>query len=181
VDKAGKLNAENVRTLSEELMVRTRSLASQAATHAKLIDNLQAASYVVYIEDVIKQKVAGLTKEIYMQVERVETESEARETRQALRDQNNVKSMQDLRNSTQKAFDQVRNDVEQLLKLSQKLNERIGMLESGTAAALKAAQAPAVAPTSIDQMVFKHFDERLEALENPKVQQTYRVVVERSK
>jgi DNA repair exonuclease SbcCD ATPase subunit len=53
-----------------------------------------------------------------------------REAEQTLRDQNNVQSLINLRVSTQKGFDDVRKDVESLMKTIQRLNERVGQVES---------------------------------------------------
>jgi len=66
---------------------------------------------------------------IKQSVEQVKIENDKREAAQTLRDQNNVQSLVNLRESTQKGFDQVRKDVEQLLKLNQRLNERVGQVE----------------------------------------------------
>ena len=53
-----------------------------------------------------------------------------KEAQQTLRDQSNVQSLINLRDSTGKAFDQVKKDVETILKQVQRLNERIGLAES---------------------------------------------------
>lgn len=53
-----------------------------------------------------------------------------RDAHQAARDQNNVQSLVNLKDSTQKGFDQVRQDVESLLKTIQRLNERLGQVET---------------------------------------------------
>ncbi|SRR6266403_5073469 len=77
-------------------------------------------------------------------IDKLKKEAEDREGRQTLRDQNNVQSLTNLRDSTQKGFDQVRQDVESLLKTIQRLNERVGQVESQVALAK-------VGPSAIDQ------------------------------
>jgi hypothetical protein len=67
---------------------------------------------------------------IKQNIEKVKEENNKREESQTLRDQNNVQSLVNLRELTQKGFDQVRKDVEQLLNLNQRLNERMGKAES---------------------------------------------------
>lgn len=63
-------------------------------------------------------------------IQGVKKENDEREARQVIRDQSNVQSLTNLRDSVQKGFDQVRNDVESLLRTVQRLNERIGQVES---------------------------------------------------
>jgi len=60
----------------------------------------------------------------------VKKENDDREARQVIRDQSNVQSLTNLANSTQKGFDQVKGDVESLLRAIQRLNERVGKAES---------------------------------------------------
>jgi hypothetical protein len=63
-------------------------------------------------------------------ISRVEFENNKREEAQVLRDQSNVQSLVNLRDSTKKAFDQVAADVKTLLTATQRLNERVGQVES---------------------------------------------------
>lgn len=63
-------------------------------------------------------------------IDSVKKENDVREDKQTLRDQNNVQSLVNLRESVQKGFDLVRNDVDTLMKQVQKLNERVGQAES---------------------------------------------------
>ena len=153
VDAKSRETAENVKTVSGELVVRTASLASQAAIHAKLIDNLQAAQLLVVekANAAIDSRDARHSTREQINSESIDTlrsEVEARETRQGLRDQNNVQSLVKLTESTQKGFDLVRHDVEELLKLSQKLNERVGKAESRVE---KMEEPLCAAPSTIDQ------------------------------
>jgi len=53
-----------------------------------------------------------------------------REARQTVRDQSNVQSLYNLRDSVQKSFDVVRKDVESLVVRAQRFNERLGQIES---------------------------------------------------
>jgi hypothetical protein len=69
-------------------------------------------------------------KDAQAETARVKQENDDRETRQTLRDQNNVQSLVNLRDSVQKAFIAVEGDIESLVKSSQRLNERIGQAES---------------------------------------------------
>jgi hypothetical protein len=69
-------------------------------------------------------------KTVADRIDEVRFKNDKREEAQTLRDQNNVQSLVNLRESTQKGFDQVRKDVEQLLNLNQRLNERVGQTES---------------------------------------------------
>jgi hypothetical protein len=95
--------------------------------------------------------VAALTDKVRLEVgaqqERLAAladEAAQREHRQTLRDQNNVQALVNLRDSTQKAFSQVRDDVEGLLKQIQRLNERLGQAESKIAF---------TGPSAIDQSI----------------------------
>jgi hypothetical protein len=69
-------------------------------------------------------------EEILVKLNEAIAVNDKRETAQTLRDQSNVQSLVNLRESTQKGFDQVRKDVEALLKQIQRLNERVGQVES---------------------------------------------------
>jgi predicted nuclease with TOPRIM domain len=94
-------------------------------------------------------KLAAAQQETSTRLQQDFEKAEAREGRQALRDQSNVQSLKNLAESVQKAFDQVKNDVSELLKLNQRLNERIDQVESRTAAALAALTPPSAAAQSI--------------------------------
>src|SRR6266481_1021433 len=94
---------------------------------------------------------------LHKAVKEVKDENDARETRQTLRDQNNVQALHSLRDSTQKGFDQVKGDVESLLRAIQRLNERVGQVESQYADLLERAKKVVVAnfnqPSAIDQQL----------------------------
>lgn len=104
----------------------------------------QNTDAIATIQDQVRVKVGGLEtrtfqrdeqlreklNELEQEVNATKKESNDREARQTLRDQNNVQSIMKLRDSTQKGFDQVRQDVESLLKAVQRLNERVGQVES---------------------------------------------------
>lgn len=63
-------------------------------------------------------------------IEEVRTENDKREERQTLRDQSNVQSLVNLRESVQKGFDLVRNDVDTLNKKDRTLSDRITEIET---------------------------------------------------
>jgi hypothetical protein len=63
-------------------------------------------------------------------VKEVAFENNKREEAQTLRDQSNVQALTNLRDSTEKAFNQVAADVKSLLTTVQRLNERVGQVES---------------------------------------------------
>lgn len=61
---------------------------------------------------------------------RVNKFNDEQEARQTLRDQNNVQSLYNLRDSTQKSFYAVREDMKSLVARAQRFNERLGQIES---------------------------------------------------
>jgi len=65
-------------------------------------------------------------------IKEVAFDNDKREEAQVLRDQSNVQSIVDLRELTQKGFDLVGKDIASLVKSVQRLNERMGQLESKT-------------------------------------------------
>lgn len=65
--------------------------------------------------------------------DKLEAKVDDREKRQVMRDQSNVQSLVNLRDSTATAFNQVKADVESLLRTIQRLNERVGQAESQSA------------------------------------------------
>lgn len=85
-------------------------------------------------------------------VSSIERVAEKREAQQTLRDQNNVQSLVNLRDSTSKAFSGVQADMQSVAQQLQRFNERIGRAESRldifaqqaiSAAAFKQAQSQA--------------------------------------
>lgn len=141
-----------------------------ASLLTKLQDRLNRVSSAMRQNvDAIATKIGGLEtqtfqrdeqlreklNELGQEVNATKKENDDREARQTLRDQNNVQSIMKLRDSTQKGFDQVRQDVESLLKAVQRLNERVGQAESqgnanvlnvnrllGSVAKMEVTQAP---------------------------------------
>jgi len=91
-----------------------------------------STSVVDLLEDrrKVSQTFIEVQKDFSEKLSVVKAENDKRENAQALRDQNNVQSLVNLRDSTAKAFTQVRQDVESLLKTIQRLNERVGQVES---------------------------------------------------
>jgi DNA repair exonuclease SbcCD ATPase subunit len=61
---------------------------------------------------------------------KVKAENDDREARQAMRDQSNVQSLVNLRDSTAKAFDQVKKDVQELINRVERANSRINQVEN---------------------------------------------------
>ncbi len=88
-------------------------------------------------DEQLREKLNGLGQE----VNAIKKVVEDREARQILRDQNNVQSLVNLRDSTAKAFEQVKQDVQTLLQQIQRLNERVGQADSKAASALAFAMS----------------------------------------
>jgi chromosome segregation ATPase len=65
-----------------------------------------------------------------LQIAKVKEENDDREVKQTLRDQNNVQSLVNLRDSTHTAFQQVKTDVLNLIKNDQGLSRRLSEVES---------------------------------------------------
>jgi chromosome segregation ATPase len=130
-----------VATLLEKFTERLTRFAEQQSTVEKNIKDLQYQTFTT-VERIL----------------RVENETRDREARQTLRDQNNVQSLVNLRESTAKAFNQVRDDIASLIKQVQRLNERVGQVESQTSAGvlnidslLRRVTKAETGPSSIDQ------------------------------
>jgi hypothetical protein len=93
----------------------------------------QNSAKIAVLVDNVRLKVGEWQRQDATLTERIgrfQAEAFERETRQTARDQNNVQALVNLRDSTAKAFDQVKRDVETLLVQIQRLNERIGKVES---------------------------------------------------
>src|SRR5216684_1156889 len=108
-------NTDAVASLTDKVRLEVGAQQERLAALADDIDKKVGKSDVRFLADV---------------VEGIKKENDVRENNQTARDQNNVQSIVNLRDSTQKGFDQVRSDVDQLLKLNQRLNERVGQVES---------------------------------------------------
>jgi hypothetical protein len=76
---------------------------------------------VVNVRDSSEQIAASLAK--------VKAENDDREMRQTARDQNNVQSIVNLKDSTQTAFDEVKKDVQKLLDIDEGAKKRLNRLE----------------------------------------------------
>jgi hypothetical protein len=111
---------------------------------------------------------------------RTAEENDKREAAQTLRDQNNVQSLVNLRDSTTQAFSQVQKDVEELLKSIGKLSNRVYRVEKQYDDLLERAKSVVVSnfnkPSAIDQQlvnsklsgvydVTANLEERLQKLE----------------
>jgi len=114
---------------------KVSALASQNTdTTAALVDHVRlkvGRAEGIAVEANDKAERAHLSL-IYLgeKIDKLTKETEDREVKQTLRDQNNVQALVNLRDSTAIAFDQVKADVESLLKAIQRLNERVGQTES---------------------------------------------------
>jgi hypothetical protein len=95
---------------------------------------------VVSLKQAYDARVVGIDARIAG----VKEENDKREQVQTLRDQNNVQALHDLRTAAQKSFDLVREDVKTLLQQIQRLNERVGQVESQNIIATKFLQAKPV-------------------------------------
>lgn len=113
-------NSDAIAALRDELRLKTGKVEGQIIdlTHAVVKRNVDLTDAV--------------SKAVESQV-RIQQDSEKYDGQQALRDQNNVQALTNLRDSTAKAFTQVRADVEELMKRIQRLNERAGQVESQNA------------------------------------------------
>lgn len=124
---------------SERLVRVARETRQNTDSIAALYDNvrLKTGKLEGAVEDLklqsndrdhqLRVKLNALGQE----VNKITASAEDRETKQTARDQNNVQALVNLRDSTAKAFNQVRDDVAGLLKQIQRLNERVGQVESG--------------------------------------------------
>jgi hypothetical protein len=82
------------------------------------------------------------TEALALQIAKVKEENDQREERQTLRDQNNVQSLVNLRDSTHTAFQQVKTDVQNLIKTDQGLSRRLYEVESRLSNPAPAPQMP---------------------------------------
>lgn len=93
----------------------------------------QNTDAIAVLRDELRLKIGKLEGELANTDERIDNslnKADEREGHQALRDQNNVQALVNLRDSTSKAFTQVKADIEELMKRIQRLNERAGQVES---------------------------------------------------
>lgn len=122
VARETRQNTDAVATLTDKVRLEVGAQQERLAALADDIVKKVGKSDVLFL--------AGVVEEMSKKLEAFKKESDVRETQQTARDQNNVQSLVNLRSSTQKAFDQVRDDVAGLLKQIQRLNERVGQVES---------------------------------------------------
>ncbi len=124
-----------VGVLFERLTERLNRIGVQTRKNTAAIEALQDKQRAV-IREALVQRGAALSediKDVQAETARVKQENDDRETRQTLRDQNNVQALVNLRDSAAKAFNDVKLDVENILKFIQRLNERVGQVESQNA------------------------------------------------
>lgn len=112
--------------LQDQTRLKTGQTAEQVSLLISSLDKREAR----FQDEVVRLKTQNLT--LLDRIKEVAFENDKREEAQTLRDQSNVQSMHDLKNSVQKAFDLVRGDVKTLLERVQSLNERVGKVESQT-------------------------------------------------
>jgi hypothetical protein len=108
-------------------MASSRMMIKVAALLDKLPERLDS---VVREASELRDKTNFSVARLDSYIAGVKKENDDREMRQTLRDQNNVRELTNLHKVTQASFDVVSKDVQQLLTLNQKLNERISQLES---------------------------------------------------
>jgi len=132
-EKIAKLeDASEARFRNEKaLIARTEQLKNESD---KLGIALVATDTVLHqavkeIKDQTGKNVADINL-AHVRLDAQKLVGEGREERQIARDQNNVQALVNLRDSTAKAFNQVRDDVAALMKQIQRLNERVGQTES---------------------------------------------------
>lgn len=141
--------------------VKSQILAKVAGLLDKFSDRLVATARetrqntdaIAALRDELRLKFGKLEGELANTDGRIDAsleKADEREGRQTLRDQNNVQSLTALRDSTAKAFTQVRADVEELLKRIQRLNERAGQVESQNAILVSGQK---LIPNQIDQKI----------------------------
>lgn len=128
-DRLVKIAAETKQNTEAIAELKDRALDAHARVDA--INSLRKGTdaKVQEIATRIQQDFSRVTT-LADRIKEVEFENNKREESQTLRDQNNVQSLVNLRESTQKAFSQVRDDVAQLMRQIQVLNERVGKVES---------------------------------------------------
>lgn len=129
LDKVGRETRQNtdaIATVTDQFRVKVGGLEGTVLDQKRLTFGR---------DEQLREKLNGLGQE----VNAVKKVVEDREGRQTLRDQNNVQALVNLRDSTAKAFDQVKRDVETLLQQIQRLNERVGQADSKAGIALASA------------------------------------------
>lgn len=111
----------------------------------------------------ILSKLTNLLKQIQTRLDDVSAkvtankkEADDREFRQGLRDQNNVQSLVNLRESAQKAFNQVKDDIKELVNRDSKMNTRILTLETNYNDLLERAKRLIMTPAPEPQMPSDH-------------------------
>jgi hypothetical protein len=134
-------NTDAVATLRDENRLRTGTLAEE--TMDLRTDVRQVNDQIDKMNDKITT-VAGAHND-------VKHENDIREQQQTLRDQSNVQSLVNLRDSTQKAFKQVGDDVAKLDTADRKLSDRVTEVEKFTSDLVERAKnlvrMPAPAPS----------------------------------
>lgn len=128
-----KVAIEKIVRLLGKLQERLSRVGNESA---QTRDTLAAFQDEVRVSDVaFKTAIIQLKsgqETLLNRIQEVEFKNNKREEAQTLRDQNNVQALVNLRESTKKAFDQVAGDVKSLLTAVQRLNERVGQVESQT-------------------------------------------------
>jgi vacuolar-type H+-ATPase subunit I/STV1 len=135
-----RLNTDAIATLQDDVRLKVGRLQEQVTPQ-----KWTSKTTLIRRHETLTESVA----EHIDRFNRFAEEVNKREAQQTLRDQNNVQSLTNLRDSTQKAFAQVRADVTSILNTLQRLNERVGQFESQVSV-LKSLK---VAPSEIDQSI----------------------------
>jgi hypothetical protein len=126
-----KQNTEAIAVLRADAFNNSLNFNGLVERVNKTIDHRDAKhSTREQINSTAVEQLKSAQQTLVDQIKEVEFENNKREEAQTLRDQNNVQSLVNLRESTQKAFSQVRDDVAQLMRQIQLLNERVGKAES---------------------------------------------------
>lgn len=129
ISRETRQNTDSIASLYDQVRIKVGGL------EGKVIDQTAKNGQLVFRDEQLRGKLNELGQEF----NKFKKEVEDREARQTLRDQNNVQALYNFRDSTSKAFAQVKTDVDSLLKITQKLNERVGQADSKAEIAMAGA------------------------------------------
>jgi chromosome segregation ATPase len=157
-------NSDEIAALRDETRLKVGTLQRQVGEKTGSIEtSIETLEHqAVTADKKLTERVDAINElriDIQSRLDQHIRESVDKEAKQTLRDQSNVQSLTNLRDSVQKAFNQVKDDVASLLKTIQRLNERVGQVESqnlSLASAVSLLQNRMDSPAPAPQMPSDH-------------------------
>lgn len=143
--------------VAKQTFENTEELSILRGTTANAYNELKASTEDFRVQAFQRTEVLATANAIALkQIADVKKENDDREARQALRDQNNVQSIINLRDSMSRAFNEVKKDIQELITRIDATNSRIKNVEVFQADLLERAKRIVLTPTPALSMPNNH-------------------------